>query len=43
VQTRSYDLAFYKAMGYRDEEELPGRLASNVRRMRGEEGFEGFD
>ncbi len=43
VQTRSYDLAFYKAMGYQDEVELPARLASNTMRMRGEEGFEGFD
>jgi DNA helicase HerA-like ATPase len=43
VQTRSYDLAFYQAMGYREEEELPQRLAGNVSRMRGEADFEGFD
>ena len=43
VQTRSYDLAFYKAMGFVDEAELPARLADNVRKMRGDEGFEGFD
>ena len=36
-------LAFYKAMGYVDEAELPARLADNVRKMRGDEGFEGFD
>jgi uncharacterized protein len=43
VQTRSYDLDFYKAMGFVDEAELPERLASNVRKMRGDEGFAGFD
>ncbi len=43
VQTRSYDLDFYKAMGFVDEAELPERLASNVRKMRGEDGFAGFD
>jgi DNA helicase HerA-like ATPase len=43
VQTRSYDLAFYAAMGLRDEAELANRLTANVRRMRGEEEFEGFD
>ncbi len=43
VQTRSYDLDFYKAMGYIDEAELPARLASNVQKMRGDAGFEGFD
>jgi len=43
VQTRSYDLDFYKAMGYVDEAELPARLADNVRKMRGDAGFEGFD
>jgi hypothetical protein len=43
VQTRSYDLDFYKAMGFVDEVELPARLAENVRKMRGDEGFEGFD
>jgi hypothetical protein len=43
VQTRSYDLEFYKAMGFVDEAELPDRLAANVRKMRGNEGFEGFD
>lgn len=43
VQTRSYDLAFYKAMGFVDEAELPARLADNVRKMRGDAGFEGFD
>jgi DNA helicase HerA-like ATPase len=43
VQTRSYDLAFYKAMGFIDEAELPARLADNVRKMRGDAGFQGFD
>ncbi len=43
VQTRSYDLDFYKAMGYVDEAELPARLAENVRKMRGDAGFQGFD
>jgi hypothetical protein len=43
VQTRSYDLEFYKAMGYADETELPARLAANVHKMRGDEGFKGFD
>lgn len=43
VQTRSYDVAFYRAMGYLDEAELPARLADNVARMRGDAGFEGFD
>ncbi|MER2599215.1 MAG: ATP-binding protein [Caldilineales bacterium] len=43
VQTRSYDLAFYKAMGYLDAAELPARLAENVALMRGGDGFEGFD
>jgi hypothetical protein len=43
VQTRSYDLDFYKAMGFVDEADLPARLADNVRKMRGAEGFEGFD
>jgi hypothetical protein len=43
VQTRSYDLDFYKAMGFVDEAELPARLADNVRKMRGDAGFEGFD
>jgi hypothetical protein len=43
VQTRSYDLAFYRAMGYRDEAELRETFAGNVARMRGEEDFEGFD
>jgi hypothetical protein len=43
VQTRAYDLEFYRAMGYRDDEDLPQRLTDNVRKMRGAEGFEGFD
>lgn len=43
VQTRAYDLDFYKAMGFVDEAELPARLAENVRKMRGDAGFEGFD
>jgi hypothetical protein len=43
VQTRSYDLDFYKAMGFVAEAELPARLAENVRKMRGDAGFEGFD
>jgi uncharacterized protein len=43
VQTRSYDLDFYKAMGFVEEAELPARLADNVRKMRGDAGFEGFD
>lgn len=43
VQTRPYDLAFYKAMGFVDEADLPARLAENVRKMRGDAGFEGFD
>ncbi len=43
VQTRPYDLAFFKAMGYIEEAELSARLADNVRKMRGDEGFEGFD
>ncbi len=43
VQTRAYDLEFYKAMGYVDESDLPARLKDNVRKMRGDEGFEGFD
>jgi hypothetical protein len=43
VQTRSYDLDFYKAMGFVDDAELPARLADNVRKMRGDAGFEGFD
>jgi hypothetical protein len=43
VQTRSYDLEFYRAMGYIDEAELPARLAENVRKMRGDAGFAGFD
>ena len=43
VQTRAYDLEFYKAMGYHDEADLPQRLASNVERMRGSADFEGFD
>lgn len=43
VQTRAYDLDFYKAMGFVDEAELSARLAGNVRKMRGDAGFEGFD
>ncbi|MEA3336094.1 MAG: ATP-binding protein [Chloroflexota bacterium] len=43
VHTRSYDLGFYKAMGFRDEEELPGQFEANVTSMRGDEDFEGFD
>lgn len=43
VQTRAYDLAFFKAMGYVDEDELPQRLAENVRKMRGDADFVGFD
>ena len=41
VQTRRYDMDFYKAMGFVDEAELPERLASNVRKMRGEDRIRG--
>ncbi|MCS6842809.1 MAG: ATP-binding protein [Caldilineales bacterium] len=43
VRTRAYDAAFFREMGFTDEEELPRRLEENRRRMRGDEGFEGFD
>jgi len=43
VQTRSYDLDFYRAMGFVDEAELPARLVENVRKMRGDADFQGFD
>ncbi len=43
VQTRAYDLDFYKAMGFVDDAELSARLAGNVRKMRGDADFEGFD
>jgi len=43
VQTRRYDLAFYKAMGFREAGEAASKLADNVRTMRGDPDFEGFD
>jgi uncharacterized protein len=43
VQTRPYDLAFYKAMGFAAGADLVDRLNHNVATMRRPEGFEGFD
>ena len=35
VQARRYDMAFYRQMGYADEEELSSRFERNVAEMRG--------
>jgi|YNPNPStandDraft_1061719.scaffolds.fasta_scaffold10565_5 DNA helicase HerA-like ATPase len=43
VQTRPYDVEFYKAMGFVEAAELTERLRDNVRGMRPPEGFTGFD
>ncbi len=43
VQTRRYDTAFYKAMGFADAHELNQRLDDNVTVMRPPKEFEGFD
>lgn len=43
VQTRRYDVAFYKAMGFADAHELKQRLDDTVAAMRPPKGFEGFD
>jgi DNA helicase HerA-like ATPase len=43
VQTRRYDLAFYKAMGFRDSAELANDLDQNVSAMRPPKQFKGFD
>ena len=43
VQTRRYDLDFYRAMGFREAGELAARLDENVQAMRGDAGFEGFE
>ncbi len=43
VQTRRYDTAFYKAMGFADAAELNRRLNDNVAAMRPPKEFEGFD
>ena len=43
VQTRRYDTAFYKAMGFADAHELNQRLNDNVSAMRPPREFEGFD
>jgi uncharacterized protein len=42
VQTRRYDMDFYRAMGMRDGEELREQLAKNVEAMRGPRS-DGFD
>ncbi len=43
VQTRRYDTAFYKAMGFADAHELNQRLNDNVAAMRPPKDFAGFD
>ena len=43
VQTRRYDTAFYKAMGFREAADLSQRLDENVAAMRPPKEFEGFD
>lgn len=43
VQTRRYDAAFYKAMGFADAHELNQRLHENVAAMRPPKDFAGFD
>jgi hypothetical protein len=43
VQTRRYDLDFYRAMGYLDPAQLAGRLEQNVTAMRAPKEFKGFD
>ena len=43
VQTRRYDLEFYKAMGSREGGDLAAQMKANVTDMRGDAGFEGFD
>ncbi len=43
VQTRRYDVEFYKAMGFADAHELNQRLTDNVAAMRPPKEFEGFD
>ncbi|MGC8779799.1 MAG: helicase HerA domain-containing protein [Anaerolineae bacterium] len=43
VQTRKYDAAFYKAMGFADAAELAQRLNENVAAMRPPKEFEGFE
>ncbi len=43
VQTRKYDAAFYKAMGFADAAELKARLEQNVETMRPPKDFAGFD
>src|SRR5512135_2879140 len=43
VQTRRYDTDFYKAMGAYEPQDRARRLADNVRMLRGDPEFEGFD
>ncbi|HIC89238.1 MAG TPA: ATP-binding protein [Anaerolineae bacterium] len=43
IHTRSYDVDFYRDMGYREGEELQAALARNVAAMRGPEDFEGLE
>ncbi len=43
VQTRRYDVEFYKAMGFADAHELNQRLNDNVATMRPPKDFAGFD
>jgi DNA helicase HerA-like ATPase len=43
VQTRRYDLDFYRAMGYRDAADLISDLDKNTTAMRAPKDFKGFD
>jgi hypothetical protein len=43
IQTRRYDVEFYRAMGVREPAELAAQLAENVRTMRPPKEFAGFD
>jgi DNA helicase HerA-like ATPase len=43
VQTRRYDLEFYKAMGVREAGDLAAQMKANATDMRGDASFKGFD
>ena len=43
IRTRDYNLDFYRSMGWKTNEEVVASSKKNVARMRGPEGFDGFD
>lgn len=43
IQTRTYDMDFYKSMGWKTDDELIAALRQNASKMRGKEDFDGFE